>query len=286
MDKNFFNDIPYLSLEKTDEKRKNIVFIHNTFEYIDRYEHFANYFYEKGFNVYVLEMQGHGELRNKEVSDFGEEGLEKVIENIDKFITTKFNNVSHDDLILFGHGLGSLIVCDLAVKKEYKNLILSSMPFDKTISINLLLLKTKIESLFGFKESSLNSYRELYNKKYKEDGEFSYLTRDKEEVKKYEKDINCGFKALPIYFYEQLKLMKKVKKNIRKIRDDANVLILFGSEDVSISQDKVKKYMVKINNKIRKIKILKNDGGRHDSLHEINKFMIYDELVSWLNKLK
>ncbi|WP_067140429.1 serine aminopeptidase domain-containing protein [Oceanivirga salmonicida] len=286
MDFEFFNDIPYLSYEHIEKKCKNIVFIHDAFEHIDRYEHFAKYFYDKGFNVYVLELNGHGKLQTKEVSDFGEGGLEKIIENIDNFLLFKFNKLNHNDLILFGHGLGSLIVSDLAIRKDYKNLILSALPFEKTISINLLLLKTMIEDQFDLNESSLNSYRTLYNKNFKEEGKYAYLTRDKEELKKYEKDINCGFNAKPIYFYEQLKLMKKVKKSLNKIREDANVLIIFGSEDYSINQEKAKKYMVKINNKIRNIKLIKNEGGRHDNLHEINKFKIYDELIMWINKLK
>ena len=39
---------------------------------------------------------------------------------------------------------------------------------------------------------------------------------------------------------------------------------------------------VVINNVVR-IKILKNEDGRHESLNETNRYQIYDEILQWLN---
>ena len=34
-----------------------------------------------------------------------------------------------------------------------------------------------------------------------------------------------------------------------------------------------------------KINVIANENGRHESLNEINKYVIYDEILKWLNEV-
>lgn len=277
--------IPYLEFEKKEEGRKNILFIHDTFEKIDRYTEFGNYFFENGYNVYILELRGHGELRTELFSDFGSDGIEAVLKDISIFIKQKFVNMNYRDVILFGHGVGSLIAYSTMINSSFKNLVISSMPLEKNLTISYYLLRTAFEKRSNVKDSSLNSNFEYFNKKYKGEGKFAYLTRDITEQQKYVQDSDLGFKGSPSMYNDIFKIMKYVKYNIKKIRQDASILVLYGTDDQSIIFEKVKKYMTNINNKVRSIRILKNDGGRHDSFHELNRLKIQEQIKEWMDRL-
>lgn len=274
--------IPYLSFEEKN-RTKNIVILHDAFDNINRYEELATFLFNSGYNVYVPEYRGHGELKEKEVSDFGE-GLEAVIKDLQLFIHNKLANINYRDIIILGHGLGSLLSFYLAINEPFKYMILSALSFEKYLTIESRLFKTKLEKKCNIEESTLNNLRKSYDIKFKNEGDFAYLTSDKEELRKYLRDENCGFKANSQYFNDIYRLMKYVKSHINDIRDDANILVILGENDSSIFYEKTRKYLIKINNKVRKIKILKNDRGRHDNFHEINRKEIFEEILKWLNK--
>lgn len=101
------------------------------FEPCTRYIEFANFLYQNDYNVYIIELRGHGELKNSDILDFGANGIEAVISDINLFIHTKFLNMNYKDIILFGHGYGALLASYLGINSSFKNLILSSMPLEK-----------------------------------------------------------------------------------------------------------------------------------------------------------
>jgi alpha/beta hydrolase family protein len=46
----------------------------------------------------------------------------------------------------------------------------------------------------------------------------------------------------------------------------------------------VNKMLETLKKKKRRINVLENKKGRHESLNEINKYEIYDEILKWLNE--
>ncbi len=277
--------IPYYEfLHKDDKIRKNILIIHDIFEPCTRYIEFANFLYQNDYNVYIIELRGHGELKNSDILDFGANGIEAVISDINLFIHTKFLNMNYKDIILFGHGYGALLASYLGINSSFKNLILSSMPLEKIITITTGIIKNQLEHKLGLNVSTFNKNIEIFNAKYKNENRFAFLTRDKFEQKKLDELIG-NTEASPKFFADILRLMRYVKRNLKNIREDANVLVVYGSDDNSISQEKLKKYMIRINNKARHINILKNENGRRDSLHEINKLTVFNEILNWINNL-
>lgn len=278
------SEIPYYEFShKDDKKRKHILIIHDIFESCERYIEFAQFLYQNGYNVYIPEIRSHGELRKSNIYDFGEYGIEGVLQDINIFIHKKFLNLNYKDVVLFGHGYGSLIASYLSINNAFKNLILSSMPLEKMLVITTGIIKCQLEDKLGVQIcSSFNKNLEIYNSKFKKEGKYAFLTRDLAEQKKVLSEIG-DYKASPRLFLDVLRLMRYVKRNIKDLREDINILAIYGSDDTSISTEKFKKYMVRINNKERKISILKNEKGRRDSLHEINKEKIFEEILNWLN---
>ncbi len=247
--------IPYYEfLHKDDKIRKNILIIHDIFEPCTRYIEFANFLYQNDYNVYIIELRGHGELKNSDILDFGANGIEAVISDINLFIHTKFLNMNYKDIVLFGHGYGALLASYLGINSSFKNLILSSMPLEKIITITTGIIKNQLEHKLGLNVSTFNKNIEIFNAKYKNEKRFAFLTRDKFEQKELDELIG-NTEASPKFFADILRLMRYVKRNLKNIREDANVLVVYGSDDNSISQEKLKKYMIRINNKARHINI-------------------------------
>ena len=54
-------------------------------EPIDRYAEFGEFLASNGYNVFVMEIRGHGELKDSEIGDFGKGGIKSVFKDIDSF---------------------------------------------------------------------------------------------------------------------------------------------------------------------------------------------------------
>ena len=91
MEKQYFESfdnkkIPYLFFESKREKYKNnVVIFHGMMEPVDRYTEFGEFLASNGYNVFVMEIRGHGELKEDEAGDFGKNGIKAVFKDIDNF---------------------------------------------------------------------------------------------------------------------------------------------------------------------------------------------------------
>ena len=83
-----------------------------------------------------------------------------------------------------------------------------------------------------------------------------------------------------------MKITGDSAKNIKKVNSGAKLLIVYGTEDMAAGMGKsANKLKNKLKSIDRKINIVENKNGRHESLNEINKYEIYDSILEWLNKL-
>ena len=277
-------NIPYLEvLSKRGDIKKNIVIIHGMAEHIHRYEEFSEFLASNGYNVYVLEYRGHGELKVSEFGDFGKLGLTGVVDDVKKFISEKFKE---EKPIMIGVSMGSEITQRIVIDEQIQYYILSGQPYKSFMSLISGRIVTRLEIMSFFKKKSiLNKLFTGHNKKFAPNKTYAdWLSRDEEVTKKYANDELCGYNVTPKFFNELINLMAYTKKNISKTKEDASALIVFGDKDyVSECGKAQKNYAKMLKNKKRKIKLLKNEGGRHESLNETNKYQIYDEILQWLN---
>lgn len=278
-------NIEYYMKEHTDKKCKKIVLIHDMFEDIDLYIDFIEYFFNQGYDVYVPEIRGNGNLREKEYTDFGEGRIEAVLKDIDIFIHKKFVNVRYNDIILVGQGIGALISYYTFIGNKFNTLILSSLFMENLITINANILLSKIEEKANVKNSRLNKYYYSTSKKYLKEGVHGMITADSNFKKKLREDEKYMISASPAYFNDMLRLCRYVKKNFKNIPDGVNILNIYGGEDIYLNSDKIKKYMIGINSNTRNIRIFKNEKGRRNSLLEVNKDVVYGKINEWLKEV-
>ena len=275
--------IPYIEYENNNKKK--VILLHGFHDYIDRYDEIAKMIHKNGFDVYVLEYRNHGLLKKDDVADFGEKGLKGIAEDIEYFIRLKLSGVKYDDIIFLGNGLGALLTMYILENNQYKNSVLVSLPLEKTFSILMSPLITYIEIKLGIKKSILNKINGIVNKNEKGSSPYSWLSRDSFEVEKLEKDSVVYKLASPKYFNDIFNFNKKIKKDIKKIREFSNILLVYGDKDPLVLDSKLKKHMQKINNN-RKIKFLKVKNGRHLLYNEINKEEIIMEIIRYMKGIK
>lgn len=275
--------IPYIEYENNNKKK--VILLHGFHDYIDRYDEIAKMIYKNGFDVYVLEYRNHGLLKKDDVADFGEKGLKGIAEDVEYFIRLKLSGVKYDDIIFLGNGLGALLTMYILENNQYKNSVLVSLPLEKTFSILMSRLITYIEIKLGIKKSILNKINGIVNKNEKGSSPYSWLSRDSFEVEKLEKDSVVYKLASPKYFNDIFNFNKKIKKDIKKIREFSNILLVYGDKDPLVLDSKLKKHMQKINNN-RKIKFLKVKNGRHLLYNEINKEEIIMEIIRYMKGIK
>ncbi|CAM3134619.1 alpha/beta fold hydrolase [Streptobacillus felis] len=274
--------IPYVSYENGNKKK--VLMLHGLYEYIDRYYEFATKLNEAGYDVYLFEYRGHGELRQGDIADFGDKGITGILNDIKLFIKHKFNNISNDNIFLIGKGLGGLLSLYLQEDMKLKNSVLVSMPIEKKFSIFMGKLITSIEMKFSMRNSFINKVvLRTLNRAFIKEGKSSWLNRDKEVVISYLNDENYLKKGSARLYNNVLSLTSFIKKNIKKINENANIFVVFGTRDALVSETKLKKYMQKINNGKNNIKFLKVKKARHDILNELNKNEVINEIIKYMD---
>lgn len=273
-------NLPYLKYH-SDNNKKCVVMFHGLSEHIERYTEIGEFLFSKGINVYMLEYRGHGLLREKEIVDFGVD-FKVVEEDIEKLLIP-LKEKYKDDLYLFGHSFGTNVCLKIAIKHGIKNIILTAFPIADKFSINIALLIAKFEKKIGIQNASLNKIFDVYNFKYRKEGKFAWLNRDKKEVQKYIEDKNCGFLLTPTFYIDMFSIMKEIKRDITKISENLNLLVLIGSDDPVVSKSKIKKYLRKIKSDKREMKLVVIENARHELLKEINKDKIFDKILKRIN---
>jgi len=182
--------------------------------------------------------------------------------------------------------MGALMGMKWVIENNYKYFILSGFSVHKKLSVFLGKMATGMEKLLFFKKKSfLNKEFKKYNDYFKPNlTKFDWLTRDENEVKKYEESEFCGYPISPGVFNGIVGMMGFINRNYKKVRNDANMLVIYGTEDKAMDIEYVNKMLETLKKKKRRINVLENKKGRHESLNEINKYEIYDEILKWLNE--
>ena len=292
MEKQYFESfdnkkIPYLFFESKREKYKNnVVILHGMMEPVDRYTEFSEFLASNGYNVFVMEIRGHGELKESEIGDFGRGGIKSVFKDIDNFFTKILSKVgaTPSNTTILGHSMGALIGTQWGIKNKYKYFILSALPLKNQLEAIGGNLATILERIIFRKVSAFNKIFEKYNSAFEPNiTKFDWLTRDEAENKKYEDNELCGYPVTPKFFSGLFSMMKFINRNHKKLDEHTKILAIYGTDDKVSNIPYLSKFFNILRKKKRRINILENRNGRHESLNETNKHEIYDEILKWLN---
>ena len=279
--------VPYLFFESKRYKYKNnIIIFHGMTEPIDRYAEFGEFLASNGYNVFVMEIRGHGELKDSEIGDFGKGGIKSVFKDIDSFFKKVLSKVgaTPSNTTIFGHSMGSLIGAEWGIKNKYKYFILSGFPLKSQLIAIGGKFATFLEKVIFRKVSVFNKISEKWNANFEPNKtKFDWLTRDEIENKKYENNELCGYSVTPKFYSGIFSTIGFINRNYKKLDEHVRILSVYGTDDKVIDIPYINQIFNTLRKKKRRINILENKNGRHESLNETNKYEIYDEILKWLN---
>ena len=279
--------VPYLFFESKRYKYKNnIVIFHGMTEPIDRYAEFGEFLASNGYNVFVMEIRGHGELKDSEIGDFGKGGIKSVFKDIDSFFKKVLSKVgaTPNNTTILGHSMGSLIGTEWGIRNKYKYFILSGFPLKSQLIAIGGNFATFLEKVIFRKVSAFNKISEKWNANFEPNKtKFDWLTRDETENKKYENNELCGYSVTPKFYSGIFSTIGFINRNYKKLDEYARILSIYGTDDKVIDIPYINQIFNTLRKKKRRVNILENKTGRHESLNETNKYEIYDEILKWLN---
>lgn len=289
------NNLNVIIWETEKEPIGVLQIVHGMAEYIDRYDNFAKYMTEQGFNVIGHDHLGHGHSVSDEhdYGFFAEENGDKIIIE-DMHSVTQYAREKWEELpnFILGHSMGSFCLRQYLTK--YSNDVFGAiiMGTGWIPSAAALLGKTIATNTCKSKGSHtvnpllIKLTLEPYNKPFAPARtNCDWLSRDEKQVDLYVNDKLCGFDFTAGAYKDFFTILEKIAKNRQLIgmRKSLPILITSGSVDPVGG----KKACEKLNAQYKRcgiddvtLKLWEND--RHEILNELDKSDVYRYICTWL----
>ena len=275
----------------------NVVILTGMEEHSIRYDNFANFLNENGYNVYCVDHYGQGENAN-EPGDLGVwpiSGFSKTVKNTDELVEKL--RVSVLPTYLFGHSMGSFIIQDYIQRyTEHVNKVIlcgTNGPNKVMISIGYFLSrllvnkKNRKEPSKFLRNLMLGPYTAaIKNHKTKTD----WLSVNEDNVRRYNEDPKCGFlyESKKSFYREFLKGLNRLHKTkfMRKIRQDMSILLIAGAEDPVGNKSKGPLKLAKLYKRlgIKDVQTIIYPNMRHEILNETDNERVYADILAFLKE--
>ena len=271
---------------------------HGVTEHILRYEHFAEFFTQKGWVVVGNDHLGHGKsiAPNAKPMYFGpKNSWNFVVKDIDTCIRITKEKYPDVPYVLLGFSLGSFLVRTYLIdySEPLNSAIIMGTGYIPNFKIAIAkMLANKEAKKVGEENTSpvIKSLTfETYNKLFKPNRtECDWLCSNEEELDKYLNDPLRGKGYSAGLFRELLSGMQYTSnlKNIKKMNKKVPILLLSGDKDPvgDFGKGVIKTFDILKKSGIEHVDIKLYKNLRHDILHEKCRKEIYDDIEAWLEK--
>ena len=264
--------------------------LHGMSEHIERYDDFAKALNKAGYIVIGEDHRGHG-YTDKDRLGLVEDG--NIFEDTvsDAIELTAYAKVKYRlPVIIFGHSYGSFILQRYLsyTSSQIAGAILCGSACMEGAIVNLSCILTRGKNKPQKRDKAGNLFADMtfgkYDKAYKNEGKNAWLSRDVEQVKKYNEDPLCGFTCSMGFYHYFFRGFKAIQKSPHtKLRKDLPLFIISGSDDKVGGNGKL---VIKLCKKYQKlglnpsIKLYKD--ARHEILNEINKYEVYEDVINFV----
>lgn len=270
---------------------------HGMAEHARRYDNFAQFLNKNGYIVFADDHRAHGMTSTKQ-SASGVKGFHKgdiyndTVKDevaITKYLKEKFNL----PVVYLGHSYGSMIGQRyIEFENDACGYILSGSAMMKggLLNAGASISNMQYKLLGGEKEGKLLDKMSFgaYNKPFHADKTpFAWLSRDKEQVKKYIFDEQCGYVMSIAFFKYFLNGLKAsyLPENLAKVNLDKPIAIFSGSLDPVGGKGKLVNALYEQYKKlgVKNLSVKLYENARHEILNETNNADVY---VDFLNKIE
>lgn len=267
---------------------------HGMCEHIERYDEFARFIADYGIMVVGYDHVGHGKSIEgvEDYGYFGEHPSDIIVEDMHQ---VRAMEQSDKPYFMLGHSMGSYMLRKyLAIHGEgLSGAIIMGTGY---VSQPVIIFGICVAKLQGFVMGQKHrswflrelSYTKSYNEfdSYGKDYTKSWLTKDVKEAKKYFSDPTCKFTFTCngyLGLFEAVSYCCK-KANAERIPKDVPIWLISGENDPVGDLGKgvklVEKLYKDVGIKSVECKLYRND--RHEILHEIDKEIVYNDIIAWL----
>ncbi len=270
---------------------------HGMAEHSLRYDAFAKYLNSNGLTVYAQDHRGHGFTKEEDEKGWFAEsdGWKRICRDawfVDEYIIREY---PHLPLILFGHSMGSFVArtCLADHSDSYKAAIICGTGGSQGLvgRIGHFIASRRARKGSGKMPDEFMQRLAFgsFAKHFPGEGETGWLSKDKEEVRKYNEDPLCGF-VCSSQFYADLIEGSFTANNADRaaqIRKDIPLLIISGTDDPVGDYGKgVRKvYRMYKNAGIENITLRLFDKDRHEILNETDRDDVMKCIVAFIRSV-
>lgn len=284
---------------KPEGEIKGVVqIIHGMCEYAARYAPFAEFLNSKGYLVCADDHLGHGQsVKDKSCLGYfnKERDTDTVIADIRALQLAVKKQTEGKPYFVLGHSMGSFI-CRKYISlygADFNAAVIMGSGFKSKATLNFALFFVRLNALFcGWKHRS-KLIKKLafgsYNKKFSPARtENDWLSKNAENVDKYEADELCGFSFTNNGYNFLFHIIKDAcsHKTISAVPENLPVYFVAGADDPVGDYGKgVKKAYEKFKKAgVKDVSITLYEGGRHEILNDDCKEEVMNDILSFYEK--
>lgn len=272
---------------------------HGMAEHARRYDDFAKYLNKNGFVVFADDHRAHGMTSTKQ-STKGIVGYHKgdifndTVEDqvaITKYLKDKYSI----PVVYFGHSYGSMMgqrYIEIDTERAGAVFCGSAMMKGGLLNTGCILSNIQYKLVGGEKQGKILDKMSFgsYNKPFKKERmNFAWLSRDKEQVKKYNLDEQCGYVMSVAFFKYFLNGLKAsyIEENLAKIDVAKPIAIFSGEKDPVGGSGKLvqKLYDQYKELGVKNLTVKIYPDARHELLNETNNQEVYADILATLNAM-
>lgn len=274
-----------------------IQIVHGMAEHSDRYIAVANYFCSRGYAVFMNDHAGHGKSVKSD-DDNGyfadKDGWKCLVDDV--YEVTKIARKAYPDkkLIIWGHSMGSFITRSYIAK--YKNgadaaVVCGTSGANPGAAAGILIAnlickikgpKAKSEFINGLAFGS-------YNKKFKGDTGFEWLSVNEENIRNYLDDPKCGFLFTASGYRDLFCVLSDVSKAdwYRAVPKKMPIYLISGTDDPVGNYGKGVKevYEKLLQTGHDNVAIKLYEGMRHEIHNEDKKDEVWDDIANFADSI-
>lgn len=268
--------------------------VHGMAEHIRRYEKTAEALNQAGYAVVGHTHMGHGPFADR-LGYFGpQNGWDTLIEDVHALRMETQKQFPGVPYVLLGHSMGSFVVrgyC-LRYEKGLAGVVLSGTRHSPKAEVAAASAIAGLQCTLGMGQKPGKWLEKLSsggnNKRYDDvRTPFDWLSRDREAVAKYVADPLCGFTFTVRAYRDMFEgLSRLYPEKLGAMRPDIPVLLLSGDMDpVGGYGEGVKKVAQELRAAgVKDVSVQLYAGGRHEMFNELNKEMVWADLIAWLDQ--
>ncbi len=275
--------------------RAIVQIVHGGAEHGGRYARLASSLNEQGYAVYAEDHRGHGRTGeiNGKLGHMGEaNAFERVCDDVIALGKRAQVENAEVPLVILGHSLGSLITQRILLHHSdmYEAAVLSGSPDILNVAAAAELVHTEVDRVGRNQVSEVleSGIVEGFAAAFPEaSSPHAWLSRDEEEISKYEQDPWCGFALCAGAWQDLISAMvvtSEISAVAAGVRKNLPVYMLSGSEDpVHNGWQAIERIAGNYRRcGLEDISVRRYEGGRHEMFNESNREEVTAELIEWL----